>query len=93
MRVVLGEALLDQLDIEALELGELDRGELPRLRVAQDPGLEDRDVDGRGRLVAVGAPGEIATESLLAEHYAADVHVIEPVETTAPPDGVPKQTR
>ena len=30
-----------------------------------------------GRLVAVGAPAEIATESLLAEHYAADVQVIE----------------
>src|SRR5262249_13244277 len=30
-----------------------------------------------GRLVAVGEPAEIATESLLAEHYAADVQVIE----------------
>jgi iron complex transport system ATP-binding protein len=29
-----------------------------------------------GRLVAAGAPGEIATESLLAEHYGADVQVI-----------------
>jgi iron complex transport system ATP-binding protein len=30
----------------------------------------------RGRLAAVGAPGEIATEHLLAEHYGADVEVI-----------------
>jgi iron complex transport system ATP-binding protein len=30
-----------------------------------------------GRLVAVGKPAEIATESLVAEHYAADVQVIE----------------
>jgi len=30
-----------------------------------------------GRLVAEGAPAEIATESLLAEHYGADVQVIE----------------
>jgi len=30
-----------------------------------------------GRLVAAGAPAEIATESLLAEHYGADVQVIE----------------
>jgi iron complex transport system ATP-binding protein len=30
----------------------------------------------RGQLVAVGAPAEIATESLLAEHYGADVQVI-----------------
>jgi iron complex transport system ATP-binding protein len=30
-----------------------------------------------GRLVAVGEPAEIATESLVAEHYAADVQVIE----------------
>ena len=29
-----------------------------------------------GRLVAAGAPHEIATESLLAEHYGADVQVI-----------------
>jgi iron complex transport system ATP-binding protein len=29
-----------------------------------------------GRLVAAGAPEEIATESLLAEHYGADVQVI-----------------
>jgi iron complex transport system ATP-binding protein len=29
-----------------------------------------------GALVAVGAPAEIATESLLAEHYGADVQVI-----------------
>jgi iron complex transport system ATP-binding protein len=29
-----------------------------------------------GRLVAAGAPEEIATESLLAEHYGADVRVI-----------------
>jgi len=30
-----------------------------------------------GQLVAAGAPAEIATESLLAEHYGADVQVIE----------------
>ena len=30
-----------------------------------------------GRLVAAGAPAEIATESLLAEHYGADIQVIE----------------
>jgi iron complex transport system ATP-binding protein len=30
-----------------------------------------------GRLVACGAPAEIATEPLLSEHYAADVQVIE----------------
>jgi len=30
-----------------------------------------------GRLVAAGAPPDIATESLLAEHYGADVQVIE----------------
>jgi len=30
-----------------------------------------------GRLVAAGAPAEIATESLLAEHYGAEVQVIE----------------
>jgi iron complex transport system ATP-binding protein len=29
-----------------------------------------------GRLVAAGAPVEIATEALLAEHYGADVTVI-----------------
>src|SRR5207247_1570006 len=44
-----------------------------------------------GRLVAAGAPHEIATESLLAEHYGADVQVIENGE--GPGAVVPRRSR
>jgi iron complex transport system ATP-binding protein len=44
-----------------------------------------------GRLVAAGAPEEIATESLLAEHYGAEVEVI--ANGDGPVAVIPKRRR
>ncbi len=70
-----------QLVLE-LVAGLREHGELTVLCAMHDLTLAGQYADrllllSRGRRVAEGLPAEIATEALIAEHYGADVRVIE----------------
>ena len=77
-----------QQQVFELVAGLREQGELTVLSAMHDLTLAAQYADrllllSRGRLVAAGSPQEIATEAHMAEHYGADVRVVDADGTVA----------
>jgi iron complex transport system ATP-binding protein len=77
-----------QQQVFELVAGLREHGDLTVLSAMHDLTLAAQYADrlvllSRGRLVAAGTPGEIATEAHMAEHYGADVRIVDADGTVA----------
>jgi iron complex transport system ATP-binding protein len=77
-----------QQQVFELVAGLREHGELTVLSAMHDLTLAAQYADrlvllSRGRLVAAGSPAEIATEAHMAEHYGADVRIVDADGTVA----------